>query len=90
LIKQKPGFSGKMFWTLEVPFKTGFTVFTINDAGILYGKLSFMRSVCQVKLSTCTGKATKYELGSQVKLYQMGRTVAQAVSRRLATAAARI
>jgi hypothetical protein len=22
----KPGFSGKMFWTLEIPFKTGFTV----------------------------------------------------------------
>jgi len=26
LIKQKPGFSGKMFWSLEIPFKTGFTV----------------------------------------------------------------
>jgi hypothetical protein len=27
VIKWKPGFSGKMFWTLEIPFKTGFTVF---------------------------------------------------------------
>jgi len=27
LIKRKPGFSGKMFWCLEIPFKTGFTVF---------------------------------------------------------------
>jgi hypothetical protein len=26
LIKWKPGFSRKMFWTLEIPFKTGFTV----------------------------------------------------------------
>jgi hypothetical protein len=26
LIKGKPGFSGKMFWTLDIPFKTGFTV----------------------------------------------------------------
>jgi hypothetical protein len=26
LIKWEPGFSGKMFWTLEIPFKTGFTV----------------------------------------------------------------
>jgi hypothetical protein len=25
LIKWKPGFSGKMFWTLEIPFKTGST-----------------------------------------------------------------
>jgi hypothetical protein len=25
LIKRKPGFSGKMFWPLEMPFKTGFT-----------------------------------------------------------------
>jgi len=29
LIKQKPGFSGKMFWFLEIPFKTGFTVYRI-------------------------------------------------------------
>jgi hypothetical protein len=28
LIKQKPGFSGKIFWTLEIPFKTGFTALT--------------------------------------------------------------
>jgi len=27
LIKRKPGFSGKMFWSLEIPFKTGFTLF---------------------------------------------------------------
>jgi len=27
LIKRKPGFSGKMFWSLEIPFKTGFTVY---------------------------------------------------------------
>jgi len=27
LIKLKPGFSGKMFWSLEIPFKTGFTVY---------------------------------------------------------------
>jgi hypothetical protein len=26
LIKRKPGFSGKIFWSLEIPFKTGFTV----------------------------------------------------------------
>jgi len=26
LIKRKLGFSGKMFWSLEIPFKTGFTV----------------------------------------------------------------
>jgi len=26
LIKRKPGFSGKMLWSLEIPFKTGFTV----------------------------------------------------------------
>ena len=26
MIKRKPGFSGKMFWSLEIPFKTGFTV----------------------------------------------------------------
>jgi len=25
LIKRKPGFSGKMFWSLQIPFKTGFT-----------------------------------------------------------------
>ena len=25
LIKRKPGFSGKMFWFVEIPFKTGFT-----------------------------------------------------------------
>jgi len=30
LIKQKPGFSGKMFWSLEIPFKTGFTVHKIT------------------------------------------------------------
>jgi hypothetical protein len=36
LIKQKPGFSGKMFWTLEIPFKTGFTVLAnIQTAGKL-------------------------------------------------------
>jgi len=29
LIKRKPGFSGKMFWSLEIPFKTGFTVYTV-------------------------------------------------------------
>jgi len=33
LIKGKPGFSGKMFWSLEIPFKTGFTVF-VNTAGL--------------------------------------------------------
>ena len=27
LIKRKPGFSEKMFWSLEIPFKTGFTVY---------------------------------------------------------------
>jgi len=27
LIKRKPAFSRKMFWSLEIPFKTGFTVF---------------------------------------------------------------
>jgi hypothetical protein len=27
LIKRKPGFSGKVFWSLEIPFKTGFTVY---------------------------------------------------------------
>jgi len=27
LIKLKPGFSGKMFWSLEIPFKTGFTIY---------------------------------------------------------------
>jgi hypothetical protein len=26
LIKRKPGFSGKMLWSLEIPFKTGFTI----------------------------------------------------------------
>jgi len=26
LIKRTPGFSGKIFWSLEIPFKTGFTV----------------------------------------------------------------
>jgi hypothetical protein len=31
LIKPKPGFSGKMFWILEIPLKTGFTVFK-NEA----------------------------------------------------------
>jgi hypothetical protein len=37
LIKRKPGFSGKMFWTLEIPFKTGFTVvpFTPTDDAIV-------------------------------------------------------
>jgi hypothetical protein len=30
LIKQKPGYSRKMFWTLEFPFKTGFTAFYIK------------------------------------------------------------
>jgi hypothetical protein len=30
LINWKPGFSGKMFWTLEIPFTTGFTVFKIK------------------------------------------------------------
>jgi hypothetical protein len=27
LIKRKPGFSKKIFWNLEIPFKIGFTVF---------------------------------------------------------------
>ena len=27
MIKRKPGFSGKMFWSLEIPFNTGFTVY---------------------------------------------------------------
>jgi hypothetical protein len=26
LIKRKPGFSGKMFWTPEIPFKTVYTL----------------------------------------------------------------
>jgi hypothetical protein len=34
LIKRKPGFSGKMFWSLEIPFKTGFTVFIIKVKGL--------------------------------------------------------
>jgi hypothetical protein len=31
LIKRKPGFSGKMFWSLEIPFKTGFTVVLLKS-----------------------------------------------------------
>jgi hypothetical protein len=30
LIKRKTGFSGKMFWTHEIPFKTGFTVYYLK------------------------------------------------------------
>jgi hypothetical protein len=30
LIKRKPGFIGKLFWCIEIPFKTGFTVFIIT------------------------------------------------------------
>jgi hypothetical protein len=30
LIKLKPGFSEKLFWSLEVPFKTDFTVVSIQ------------------------------------------------------------
>ena len=30
MIKRKPGFSGKMFWSPEIPFKTGFTVLVPN------------------------------------------------------------
>jgi len=33
LIKRKPGFSGNMFWSLKIPFKTGFTVLTQTAAG---------------------------------------------------------
>jgi hypothetical protein len=29
LIKRKPDFSRKVFWTLEIPFKTGFTVMRV-------------------------------------------------------------
>jgi len=32
LIRRKPGFSGKMFWSLEIPFKTGFTVHKIRSS----------------------------------------------------------
>jgi hypothetical protein len=30
LINRKPGFRGKIFWSLEIPFKTGFTVLIKN------------------------------------------------------------
>jgi hypothetical protein len=30
LIKWKPGFSGKMFWTFEISFKSGFTVYAVH------------------------------------------------------------
>ena len=33
LIKWKPGFSGKIFWSLEIPFKTGFTVYDKQGSG---------------------------------------------------------
>jgi hypothetical protein len=33
LIRWKPGFSGKMFWTLEIPFKTSFAVLAIPCLG---------------------------------------------------------
>jgi len=39
LIKRKPGFNGKMFWSLEIPFKTGFTVFkTMNTTDTICGE----------------------------------------------------
>jgi hypothetical protein len=39
LIKRKLGFSGKIFWSLEIPFKTGFTVlYTIEQQTILASK----------------------------------------------------
>jgi len=36
LIKRKTGFSGKKFWSLEIPFKTGFTVLSAELYVIAY------------------------------------------------------
>jgi len=42
LIKRKPGFSGKMFWSLDIPFKTGFTVFQFLPLSLLsYSEITF-------------------------------------------------
>jgi len=38
LIKRKPDFSGKMFWSLEIPFKTGFTVLIFETRWYLWNK----------------------------------------------------
>jgi hypothetical protein len=42
LIKRKPGFSGKIFWTLEIPFKTSFTVYRTAQKKIV-GVIKFRR-----------------------------------------------
>ena len=34
MIKRNPGFSGKMFWSLDIPFKTGFTVYIYQHVQI--------------------------------------------------------
>jgi hypothetical protein len=43
IIKRKPGFSRKRFWTLEISFKTGFTV--IPFGGVFYDDFSFVEYV---------------------------------------------
>jgi hypothetical protein len=46
-IKEKPGFSRKMFWTPEIPFKTGFTVLIRMDLlkEIPFGAGTFRRKI---------------------------------------------
>jgi hypothetical protein len=36
LLAPIPGFSGKIFWTLEIPFKTGFAVINELDVSMKY------------------------------------------------------
>jgi hypothetical protein len=43
LTKRKPGFCGKIFWTLEIQFKTGFTVLIVYFACTFQVTLQFLK-----------------------------------------------
>jgi hypothetical protein len=46
VINRKPGFSRKMFLTLEIPFKTGFTV--LDYANIRFPLLSALERILKI------------------------------------------
>jgi hypothetical protein len=48
MMKWKPGFSGKMFCTLEILFKTGFTVFPLQ--GSKENHLVTKTEVCNIRI----------------------------------------
>jgi hypothetical protein len=88
LIKRKPGFSGKMFWTLEIPFKTGFTVFVLmyRRHTNIWMDLTFGTYFWHELLLGARGSV----VGWGTMLQAEGRAIAQAVSRWLPIAAARV